>query len=436
MIRRSLTSTLLFISARPLISALLLSSALMPHLAGAQESRGSTEMGRPVDKDGEVTVGRYVFAGIGIDQYDSPEWDVLVNPVNDVNRMEETLRESFNFDSIPEWVLRDGQATQMAIRRLIDDLGQSLRPEDNLVFFYAGHGAERATMFDGEVVRRTGYIVPVSVKGSVKDNPSQYLAINEILADIAGLPSRHVLVILDSCFSGMALDNTFNKMRGESSQQARDLIGRRSRRVLTSAQADQLAADGGGRFEGNSLFTGWLAEGLRRAAEGTDEGRTNPDSNTDGMVTVTELFNFVSAAVGASSGSTQTPDFGAFELDDRGELVLMLDTQPFDQAYSSAVEAFHEGKFEAFTASAAEALELEDTGPRPSYLRFIQAQVDEAFGIGEAAVVAGRLLAALTELSEYQSAGEAVPLEGGPLMLAMGKARGQCAKLGCEAAVN
>jgi len=414
-----------------LASALLLITALAPQIVGAQESRGSAEIGRPTDKEDDVTIGRYVFAGIGIDAYDSPEWDVLDNAVNDVDRVRETLRESFDFESPDEWILRDGEATQMAIRQLIDDLGQNLQPDDNLIFFYAGHGAERPTMFDGEIVSRTGYIVPVSVKGSVKDNPSQYLEIDRILADIAALPSRHVLVILDSCFSGMALDGDF-KTRGSSTQQAADLIGRRSRRVLTSAQSDQLAADGGANFPGNSLFTGWLTEGLRRAAEGTEEGRTNPDANTDGMVTVTELFSFVSAAVGSASEARQTPDFGAFKFDNRGELVLVLETQPFDDAYGTAVDAFNEGKFEAFATAATEALELEAVGPRSSYLRFIQAQVDEAFGTGDPTAVTRRALTALTELAEFQTLGEAVPLSGGPLMLALGKARGQCSKLGCE----
>ena len=158
---------------RFLFTTLLLAAAALPQIAGAQESRGSGEIGRPANKEGDGPSGRYVFAGIGIDAYESPEWKPLNNAINDVDRVRETLRESFDFESPEEWILRDGEATQLAIRQLIDDLGQNLQPDDNLIFFFAGHGAERPTTFDGEIVSRTGYIVPVSVKGSVKDTPSQ-----------------------------------------------------------------------------------------------------------------------------------------------------------------------------------------------------------------------------------------------------------------------
>ena len=366
MIGRSLRTTILALAA-----------FWTPLPAWAQAATRSNEIGRPAEKDEEVTIGRYVFAGIGIDDYETVDlWKTLDNAVNDVDRMRETLREGFDFETPDEWILRNEQATSNAIRQLIDDLGRNLQPDDNLVFFYAGHGAERPTIFDGEIVSRTGYIVPAGVKAPVEDAPSQYLEIDRLLADLAGLPPRHVLVIFDSCYSGLALDGDF-KTRGGGTQQASDLLSRRSRRVLTSAQADQLAADGGAEFPGNSLFTGWLTEGLRRAADGLDDGRPSPDADDDGMITVTELFAFVSGRVGTASESRQTPDFGAFKFDNRGELVLTLETDPFEDAYRTAVEAFEEGKFDVFFTSTEEALRIEGSGPRSSYLRYLAARIDD-----------------------------------------------------------
>lgn len=407
-----------------------------PVLAGAQEATRSNEIGRPAEKTEEVTIGRYVFAGIGIDEYENTDvWKALDNAVNDVDHVRQTLVEEFAFDSPDEWILRNAEATQVAIRQLIDDLGRNLQPDDNLVFFYAGHGAERPTVFDGEIVARDGYLVPVGVKAALEDAPSQYLEISRLLSDVAALPARHVLVILDSCYSGMALEGEF-KTRGEMTQQASDLISRRSRRVLTSAQADQLAADGGADFPENSLFTGWLTEGLRRAAQGTTPGQPTPDADADGMITVTELFSFVSGRVGAASESRQTPDFGAFKFDNRGELVLALETDPYDDAYEAAIAAFDELKDDAFALALDDALAMQADGVRSTYLRYLDTQFDELLERGTEAERLTRSVTVLQELNDLVAAGESVPVPARLLTIELAKATRLCRKAGCDAAVG
>ena len=408
-----------------MLRSLLLGAALglTPVLAAAQVLTRSDEIGG----GGGVTtaeLGRYVFAGIGIDTYQNPSvWKVLDNAVNDVERMRETLTEEFEFESPDGWVLTDEAATQLAIRQLIDDLRNNLQPDDNLVFFYAGHGTNVADVVGGEEVGRTGYIVPVEAKLPAAEAPSQYIEIEVLLEMLARLPARHVLVILDSCYSGMALEGGF-KMRGDdepATQQARDLISRRSRRVLTSAQADQQAADGGEDFPDNSLFTAWLIEGLTRASEGAPEA-PNPDTDEDGMVTVTELYTFVRGRVGSASESRQTPDFGAFDLDDRGELVLTLERDPFDGFYAEATASFEEAKFDRFFEIVDEALELESESPRASYLRYLRSRVDDDLGAS---------LTSLRELAAYAEAGADIPLSRGDLAIELRKVERQCAKSTC-----
>ena len=417
-------------------AAALLAVLLTPLALRAQETTRSDEIGRPADKETELTVGRYVFAGVGIDEYETPDlWKHLDNAVNDVDRVQSTLQEEFGFDSPDEWVLRNGGATRVAIEALIDDLGQNLEADDNLVFFYAGHGAELPIEFDGEVVGRTGYLVPVGVKGPLESAESQYVEIEQLLEDIAKLPARHVLVILDSCYSGMALDGEFKTRGGGATQQASDLMGRRSRRVLTSAQADQLAADGGENFPENSLFTGWLTEGLQRAADGA-EGEPHPDSDEDGLITVTELFAFVSGRVGSASESRQTPDFGAFKFDNRGELVLTLEVDPYDAAYDAAVAAFDEFKDDAFDVAFAEAVDIEADGPRSAYLRYLEVQLDEFLERGEEAERLARTVTVLQELSDFAEAGQSVPLPARLLTVELTKATRLCRKSGCDATGN
>lgn len=419
------------------LRSLLLTTALIvgaAHALGAQEvANRSDEIGRPADKTSDIEIGRYVFAGVGIDAYESADlWKHLDNAVNDVDQIRATLEDEFGFDSPDDWVLTDEQATRVGIEALVDDLGQNLQPDDNLVFFYAGHGAELPIEFDGEVVGRTGYLVPVGVKAPLETAESQYIEIKQLLEDIAKLPARHVLVILDSCYSGMALDSELKTRGGGMTQQTVDLMSRRSRRVLTSAQADQLAADGGASFPENSLFTGWLTEGLRRAASDV-EGQPSPDSDDDGLITVTELFSFVSGRVGSASESRQTPDFGAFKFDDRGELVLALEVDPYDAAYDAAVTAFDEFKDDAFDEALSEALDLEPDSPRSAYLRYLEVQLDEFLERGDELERLVRTVTVLQELNRFAEAGQALPIPARLLTVELTKATRFCQKAGCNA---
>lgn len=413
--------------SRLLTLAAGLSLAAAPAYAQVEDEGPTTrsqEVGRPPDKDEEVTVGRYVFAGVGIDTYEHDEvWKGLDNAVNDVSAVREMLTGSFEFESPDEWFLTDAEATAMAIRSLIDDLRNNLQPDDNLVFFFAGHGATVPNMVAGEVVDSTAYIVPVGVKTHAHLAPSQYLEIEDLLEALARLPARHVLVIFDSCYSGMALQGTFKTRGGSEIVVPNELIRRRSRHVLSSAMGNQLAFDDNDRYPGNSLFTGWLLEGLRRASEGGTSDEPSPDANEDGSVTVSELATFVSQRVSTVSEAQQTPDHGTFELDGRGELVITLDADPFNDLYRLAEELYLEFKIEQFTETVQEALTFVSEGPRPAYLRYLRATLD-----GDA----GAELAALRELSDFAAAGEDIPMDRGPLMVALRKAEAACKRGACE----
>jgi len=198
----------------------------------------SQEIGRPPEKGADVVQGRYVFAGIGIDDYEHDEiWARLDNAVNDIVAVRDILQEEFKFDGPEEWLLTNEQATAANIRVFIDDLRLNLQPDDNLIFFFAGHGISVPVEFDGEVVDNTAYIVPVEVKNYAHIAPSQYVEIEDLLESLARLPARHVLAIFDSCESGLALTEgqEFKTRGGSSITVPEDLMRRRNRHVVTSA---------------------------------------------------------------------------------------------------------------------------------------------------------------------------------------------------------
>ena len=417
---------------RPALALVALALVAPPPGAHAQV-RGSREIGTPVEeKEGDVAIGRYVFAGIGIDAYDAP-WEPLDNAVNDVDSVRAVFVDEFGFESPDAWVLTDEAATKAGIESLIDDLANNLERDDALVFFYAGHGDARALEFEGEVVGSSGYIVPVSVKAPLAEAPRQYIRINDLLEWLSELPSRHVFVILDSCHSGLALGGLKTR-GGEINQQARTLMSRQSRRVLTSAQGNEKAADGGERFRGNSLFTGWLIEGLRRAARGAEDTSNDADPDDNGFITASEIHTFVSGVVGAASESRQTPDFGAFSYDDRGELVLVLEGDEYQEAFEAALVAYEELKADDFAEALETALGIDEERMESAYLRYLDVEFDDFLERGSEVERLEKRVAALRALSTFAEQGMEVPIGG--LTMALAKATRQCRKAGCSEEVG
>ena len=60
------------------------------------------------------------------------------------------------------------------------------------------------------MTRSVGFIVPVDAHRGADNHWSDYLNVEELLRTISTLPAGHILVILDSCHSGMALGSKFS----------------------------------------------------------------------------------------------------------------------------------------------------------------------------------------------------------------------------------
>lgn len=120
------------------------------------------------------------------------------------------------------------------------------------------------------------------------------------------LQAKHVLFVMDACYSGLGLT------RGgpTSSAYLRENARRIARQMLTAGGADQQVADSGPN--GHSVFTWVLLQAL--AGKG--------DLNGDGLITGTELAAYVAPAV--SAVSAQTPAFGSLPGSQGGEFVFQV----------------------------------------------------------------------------------------------------------------
>ena len=268
----------------------------------------SRDVGAAFEPRGTTPPGRNVVAAIGIDRY--RHWQQLSNAVRDARGTIEMFRR-LGFEQITE-PLYDEAATGKAIQSLVTDELATLGANDSLVLFFAGHGTARRRHVGGEAVQ-TGCLL-ASDASPAQDKVSGWIDLEVWLHAVSLLPARHILVVLDACQSGIALDPLI-KWRASGpapDEPLPELHARRSRRVITSAMHGQVALDSG-PMTGHSLFTGCMLEGLTRGL-----------SSSGGVTTGSALGLYVQQRVQTYPHSRQTPDFGAFGLDDRGEILIPL----------------------------------------------------------------------------------------------------------------
>jgi very-short-patch-repair endonuclease len=250
---------------------------------------------------------------IGIDQY--RRWLPLRNAVRDARGVLAAF-EQLGFEPIVSPLLDDA-ATYDAIRRLPGELKPKLDGNDSLVVFFAGHGHTANTEFSDGLHARKGYLIPVDADlaraNHGDDREDSWHRIEHWLSNIAHLPPRHILVVLDSCYSGIALGHAIHhrSVGVRTDGLPIPVHERRGRWVLASALDNQRAADGG-PIPGHSVFTGHLIQALRGRAS------TRP------AVSVDEVASYVCREVEEHSHSQQVPALGCLEFHDFGRLLFSI----------------------------------------------------------------------------------------------------------------
>jgi very-short-patch-repair endonuclease len=263
----------------------------------------------------ETSRGSTYVAVVGIDRYRA--WSKLQRAVNDARGARDVFVKLGFKEFRP--ALFDEAATGTAMQRLVTDELRALGSEDSLVVFFAGHGHTVTTPYPDGTVTKLGFLVPVDAE-PLGVGVGALVSLDNWLHHLAHLKAKHILVVIDACHSGIAL-NPVIRWRGEdvrTSEPLDKLRARRSRRIITSALDNELAMDGG-PIEGHSLFTGCLIEALT----GGLRAKTGQRSATG-----SEIALHVQRRVSSFPTSHQTPDFGALELDNRGELLIDLSESP------------------------------------------------------------------------------------------------------------
>ena len=251
---------------------------------------------------------------VGIDAYQHlPALECAVADAQAVAELLPTL--GFQADRII--ALFDEQASADEIRYVLDDrLRSCTAPGDRVVVFYAGHGVDR-DLPDGS---KEGYLCPVAAQ---RDRIGATCIRMSAVRDWSrAIPAKHVLYLMDCCYSGLAALPT-RRVSAQTPDYLRRITQAPVRHIITAGGSGDRAAEQGG----HGLFTRKLIDALRGAAD--LEGR--------GYVTGEMLGAFLKERVSNLSAGGQTPVSRQF--DGEGEVVFVLSPEVVAPASAGVADA-------------------------------------------------------------------------------------------------
>ncbi|MCB0584826.1 MAG: caspase family protein [Phaeodactylibacter sp.] len=183
-------------------------------------------IGETEQASGKRTGINYLLA-IAIDEY--KHCPRLYNCVQDARRLIAVLSSQYQFDKENTFTLFNEQATEHAIIDIFKKLVRLIRPEDNLLILFSGHGE-----YEEEI--EEGYWIPVDAP---LGHTNEYIANSRIIKYIRAIRSHHTFLIVDSCFSG----SLFASRSLEPSDSSKRLDEIPSRWLLTAGR-NELVSDG------------------------------------------------------------------------------------------------------------------------------------------------------------------------------------------------
>ncbi len=199
-----------------------------------------------------VQVGEYYALIIGIDQY-SGEWPMLKNAVNDAKSVAQMLSSKYSFQYLK--TLYDKQATRDNILTEFEWLMKTVKPNDNVLIYYSGHGEYVKNM-------DKGFWVPVDASSKAI---SKYISNEDIKAFLSGINSKHTLLVTDACFSGdIFRGKTITIPYENSTKYYNKVYSLNSRKALTSGGVEPVMDKG---REGHSVFAYYFLQALTKNSE-------------------------------------------------------------------------------------------------------------------------------------------------------------------------
>jgi len=145
--------------------------------------------------DSASALPKYYSLFIGVNDYEYKNENLLNlnSPISDAEKLQTILSEKFIFQKSLSQFLKN--PTRQEIINAFESLAKVITPRDNLLIFYAGHG-----VWDTRI--KIGYWLASNAEATDKSN---WISNSTIRDYIAGINSKHTLLITDACFGGSIL---------------------------------------------------------------------------------------------------------------------------------------------------------------------------------------------------------------------------------------
>lgn len=248
----------------------------------------------------------YVLA-FGVNRYANEQYNLKYAVADAVSFAEEVQAQQTrlqNFERVEVIQLLDRDATKANIMAALNRLTSSdttakapaalskiqpARPEDAVIIYFAGHGTARGARF---------YLVPHDLGYAGPRNSLNSSAMQQILAHsisdtelesaVEGLDAAQLMMVIDACNSGQALEAEEKRRGPMNSKGLAQLAYEKGMYILTAAQSYQAA------LEAAELGHGYLTFAL--IEEGLKKGAADRDAK-DGQVLAREWFNYAAERV-------------------------------------------------------------------------------------------------------------------------------------------
>ena len=217
-----------------------------------------------------------------------------------VNDAREFYRYLVEVNQVPKdhiWLLLDEEATLEKLRTTLGTLlRKSAGRDDTVIIFLAGHGAteQDASSPDGDGLEK--YVLPHNA--DPKNLYATAMPMSEVARIFQRISSERLVFISDTCYSGASGGRTI-PLTGRRANVSGAFLERLSqgkgRVIITASDANEVSMERDDMKHG--VFTYYLLEGLRGKA----------DFAKDGVITVDEVYRYISTKVPQATGQNQHP---------------------------------------------------------------------------------------------------------------------------------
>jgi hypothetical protein len=200
---------------------------------------------------------------IATDEYDHYNpYDKLSNPIRDAQAIARDLKDIYGFDCE---IVKNPSKDEF-IKVLDKYKNRTYGSDEQLFIFISGHGERDEGM-------RDGFIIPNDGKTKNSDiSHSSWISYTELSSIVYKMNARHILLMVDACYSG-ALEDAVVKLKGTNDSLPRRMadpkawflsrIDKKCKMFFTSTSADKTSSDG----INHSPFTSTFIRALRSIKE-------------------------------------------------------------------------------------------------------------------------------------------------------------------------